>query len=882
MSDSHRDQTEFLLIAKQKLRAGREGIAGQHAHGQDGWTTSAALCDLFFGMLLDFWDDAFSAACDAHPSRDNRITLAPTGGLGRRDIAPYSDLDVTILHEPGDEKRVTVLSQRLLQSVFDCGLQLSLTVRTIKQACSLATKDAEILSSLTDARFLAGSVSLFQEFLETFKSRLRRRRRVLRQMVLDARGAERMRFGETVHLLEPDVKRSRGGLRDVQLLRWVAGVWHGIAEPKDLVHEGLLEADVRSALSESTEFLLRVRHDMHFHGRSEHNFLHRAEQLRLADERGITGTKGLLPVEVFMQTYFFHTNRVGQLVSQFVEKAGPIPKTPSMLARIFRQQVEGDYRIEATQITVTPQGTTKLQQGLAEVIRLSQISATYGKKISLQTGAAVRECLENAEETLSETAAKAFISLLDQSVRLGQALRLLHDLGALERVIPEFAYARGLLQFNAYHKYTVDEHCLRAVEAATEFTSDSSTLGRTYRALPRKYLLHLALLIHDLGKGRGEDHSEIGAAIADDVSKRLRLSQADADALQLLVRKHLLMSHTALRRDTSDPQLELQFAFEVGSPDVLQMLFVLTAADFQAVGPGVLNDWKIDVLTSLYVRTMNHLTGNSPTPIDRLREARAAVRAVFEDRAADIWIDRQIDVLPSAYLNAFSAEQIGDDLSLLLHLEPHELFTRGAYREDSNVLEVTVGVRKPQPEDALSRLAGALSGKGIQIYTVDSYPLLDDRVVYRFSLQDPELHEMPAEARMKEIEHELHRALTLKVYRPAAARRVWQTAAVRREEAMKTLPVQVRADNDTSPDYTILDVFAPDQMALLYQMARTLELAKLRVGFAKMSAHLDQALGVFYVSDQNGAKIEDALRLQSIRTALVKRLEDRKKTNKEP
>lgn len=866
-------RADAVQLAKTRLRQGRQRIAQRHAAGQNGWTTAANICDLFFGVLLDCWDAAARDAKLMFPKANTRITLAPTGGLGRRDVAPYSDLDVMILHEPGDEERVGVLSQRLLQDVFDSGLQLSLAVRTVKQACTLAAKDAEIVSSLTDARFLAGSIGLFREFLTAFQTKVRKRPRGLREMVMAARDAERERYGGTVYLLEPDVKRSRGGLRDAQLLRWIAGIWHGTAEPKDLVKAGHLAADVRRELAESVEFILRVRHDMHFHARSAHDLLDRSEQLRIATERGIEGAEGLLPVEEFMRTYFFHTDRIGRIAARFVDSAGPARKVPSVLARIFMQHVGGDYRIEPAQISATPQGLARLQTAFAEVVRVAGLTATYNRRIAPETSEAALAVVANAPPTPSPETCASFLTLLDQPVRLGQALRSLYDLRALEPLVPAFGHARGLLQFNAYHKYTVDEHSLRAVEAATDFMADPGTLGRIYRGLPRKYLLHLALLIHDLGKGYPEDHSEIGARIAVETAARLGLNDADADALRFLVHKHLLMSHTAFRRDTSDPQQVLQFAFDVGSPDLLQMLYVFTAADFQAVGPGVLNDWKISVLTGLYLRTMSHLSGDSPTPIEQLREARAAIRAALEHGDLDPWIDREIDALPSSFLSSRLPEEIAQDLAVLHRLEPGELYTHGVFRKDAQTLEFTVGVREPQPENALSRLSGALSGKGIQIHTVEAHALLDERVVYRFLLQDAEGHANLREQRVHQLERELREAMTDEAYRPTAARRVWRTAARKRVEALRSLPVQVRADIDTSPNYTILDVFAPDQLALFYQVAKTLESFKLRVALAKMSAYLDQALGVFYVTDRQGRKLEDQLQIQALKTKLISRLE---------
>ena len=209
-------------------------------------------------------------------------------------------------------------------------------------------------------------------------------------------------------------------------------------------------------------------------------------------------------------------------------------------------------------------------------------------------------------------------------------------MGVLERLIPEFTHARSLLQFNEYHKFTVDEHCIRAVEAATSFGETQTPWGEVYRSIRPKYLLHLALLIHDLGKGFVEDHSELGLRIAEETAHRLGLPEHDRETLKFLVHKHLVMAHLAFRRDTSDDQTIVRFAVEVGSPEVLRMLYVLTCADLAAVGPGVLNSWKGEVLNDLYLRTLRHLSGDSPSLLADERRAATPLCAAPDEPEIDL------------------------------------------------------------------------------------------------------------------------------------------------------------------------------------------------------------------------------------------------------
>src|SRR6185437_6151867 len=602
-----------VLAAKERLIEDRDALWQRHAEGASGVEVCAALADLLDAVVLELFDAALVDLGEDGPGGlRSEVALVPHGGYGRRDVAPYSDVDLMILHAPAAAARVAPLAQRMLQDLFDAGLMLGQSARTPVQACQLARKDPIIWTSLVEARYLAGSASLFAAFFRRFQKQAQRRSASLIAAVEKARGEERLQYGETVYLLEPNVKRSRGGLRDIQLIRWIGFARFGAVDPQALLARGALLAEDVAVLGGAAEFLLRLRNEMHFHARKSIDSLDRAEQVRLAAVYGYAGDAGLLPVEQFMREYFRLTEAVSQIATRFAANSRRGPRWGELLAPLFSHQFERDFRIGPAQITANPRGLAKLRGDPAEILRLADLANLYDKPIARATCEAIRQAVPGLPDEVSAETSSRFISLLSQGTRLGELLRSLHEMGMLEKIIPAFGHARCLLQFNEYHKYTVDEHSLRAVEQATDFQRDEGPLGLVYRHIKKKWLLHLALLLHDLGKGYEEDHSEVGLRIANETAARLGLSQADSETLAFLVHKHLMMSHLAFRRDTSDNQLVLSFAVEVGSPEVMQMLFVLTAADLAAVGPGVLNAWKVEVLADLHRRAMQHLAGQSP------------------------------------------------------------------------------------------------------------------------------------------------------------------------------------------------------------------------------------------------------------------------------
>jgi [protein-PII] uridylyltransferase len=455
-------------------------------------------------------------------------------------------------------------------------------------------------------------------------------------------------------------------------------------------------------------------------------------------------------------------------------------------------------------------------------------------------------------------------------LRLGELLRRLHELGVLEKVIPEFAHARSLLQFNQYHKYTVDEHCIRAVEEATRFAERDDTVGNIYRGLPDRAILHLALLLHDLGKGFEEDHSEVGRRIARSTAERFRLPPEHAEALEFLVHKHLRMSHLALKYDTTQPQLVARFADEVGSRSRLDLLYLVTCADLAAVGPDVLNSWKVEVLSELLFRAAQKLSAQDEAAADDDRDSeRAAVWELLSPiERGDPWFERQLAALPEAFVSKRPPAAIADTLRRLSGLPPRAGVAWANYLGETDTVEFIAGIDEGAGRAIFSSMAGALTSNRQQILAAETDMLADGLMLLRYVSFEPETPGEPSAARLDEICRALVQSIDSDAV-PRFPKILGREQKVAGAE-LSNLPNRVRIDNEMSDQCTVVEVFTVDRRGLLYRLARTLHDLKLVIRFAKIGTHLDQVVDVFYVTDRDERKVLDEERLAEIRATLSK------------
>lgn len=860
-----------VLASRDKLKSGRERLRQLHRGGAAGEEVSRLLADLTDRIVSEL----FRLAVDEHGDEGvaARLSLVPHGGYGRRDVAPFSDVDLMLLYADGADRRVRPVVQRLTQDICDVGLVLGHSLRTPAGACELAMQDATVFTSMAEARWLGGSEELYASFVEQFQREVRRGRRSLFDGVEAARQAERNRYGQTVFLLTPNVKRSYGGLRDIQLVRWIGLARYRERELPALEQLGALDVDDRQQLEAAHEFLLRVRNEMHFHAGKAQDVVDRFEQVRLAEHYGYSGEDGLLPVEQFMRDYFRHTGNVRYSAAHFVATARARSGIHTLLNSLASHDVEGDFRVGPLHIGATRRGLAKVGSDLAQVLRLMDLANLYNKRIDHRTWRTIRQAMGQLKDTrLTGSVATRFLSLISQPARLGHLLRQLHELRVLEKFIPGLSHATCLLQFNEYHKYTIDEHCIRAVEAATEFLDQTGPLGDAYRSLKNKRTLHLALLMHDLGKGYAEDHSEVGARLADEAASRLRLPANEAEILRLLVHKHLLLSHLAQFRDINDAGVVVELAVQAGSPEVLRMLYVLACADLAAVGPGVLNRWKLEIFTQLYQNALRQLTGDwlAGASDDEHRRRRQTLRERVPG-PPDAWWDRQIEAVPLSLLDDPSA-RILQDLTALRELPADETLASARYAPEYRAVEYTIGANEALTPGIFHRLTGVLTSHRMEILSAQIATLADGLVLDRFYVQDNDFEGPPPAERLQDICRRLVESLKRPSDEPPKFPQLWGERAAGPFPRVPRLPAKVQIDNNTSDRFTILDIFATDRMGLLYTITRMLYDFGLSVHMAKIGTHLDQVVDVFYVTDGAGEKICDDQRLQQIASRLLARI----------
>ena len=870
-----------MAAAKETLLRGRQKLEKQHEAGTPGVQVCAHFTDLLEGRVIELFQAAL-AELEAGPRKEfeERVTLVAHSGFGRREMAPFSDVDLMLLHPFRSDQQILPLVRRFSQNLYDLGLDVGFSARTAVQACQAARDDATVFTSLSESRLIAGDAEQYEAFERRFRRMTKRHWPRLLKMAEDARRDERGKFGETVFLLEPNVKRSRGGLRDLQFIRWIGFARYRESDYDALGQAGRLTKDDVRTLRRARNFLLWLRNDLHFHAGKANDVLDRTEQLRLAARRHYVPLEGLLPVEQFMREYFQHTTGVREIASHFLAGARPPAFWRWLWEPLISHQFERDFRVGPKSISVTKTGLPKLKGDLSEVLRLLDLANLHDKRIEHATWQAIRSAMAIREpmdlnQPLPKEVRQRFLSLLSQPARLGELLRRLHDLRVLEQVIPGMTHARGLLQFNAYHRYTVDEHSIRVVEHATSLLNDPGTAGEVYRSLKNKAILHLAALIHDLGKGYAEDHSEVGLRLAIQTAERLELPQHDAETLKFLVHKHLRMSHLAQQHDISDDNVVVQFAVEVGSPERLKMLYALTLADLAGVGPGVLNQWKQELLTDLYQHTLRLLSSDSPADAasERLRERREELMSIARRLDGVGWWENQIIALPASCLFAGAPNQIFEELNRLRNLPHREALAWGRHLPGRNVVEYTVGTYEEISPGIFHKLTGALSSNRQQILSAEINTLAGGMVLDRFYVQDQDFPGPPPPERIEQLSSALVQALKDPTGKPPVFRKLWQERATAGSSAIKHLPTRVTFDNTTAERFTILNVFAYDRMGLLYAISRTLFELGLSVSKAKIGTHLDQVVDVFYITDDRGRKIEDDQRLEQIRQRLLEAIE---------
>ena len=858
------------LHLKGLLRRQREEIRARHDAGALGGQISTGLTDLYDRVIVAAYQIALEQiSAAARPALLENLALVAIGGYGRGDTAPYSDVDLLFLRSKRAGEAEQSVVKELVRNLWDYGLKLSQSVRTPQDTVDFARADLPMRTSLTEARLLVGSQALFAD-LQRRNHRLLATTSLTKfiDQVLDERRKEHQDYFATVNLLEPNVKKSPGGMRDVHLLRWIALPRYGTRDPQMLRAGGVLSPDDAQTVSLGVEFLSRIRNEMHFHAGQAQDVLTRDEQVRVAKWMKFENQGPLLFVERFMLQYHRQTMALHDAVMRFAHGA----RTPGffrmLVNRFSTKIVDEHYVLASDSIGIRADVPAATMERAETLLRLFDLARRAGVQVAHETFERVRGFVPTC--TLTPESRKLFLEIMSDPKGLGLLVRNLHRVGLLGRFIPAFERARCLMQWNQYHKYTVDEHSIRALESATFRADDKGPVGQAYRETKRKDVLHLALLLHDIGKGYEEDHSEVGKRLAETLAGELGLGEHEKQQLVFLVHKHLVMAHVATRRDISDPATLVQFVRTVGTEETLRMLFILTVADTDAVAPGSLTSWKESLFIDLYARATEELTGDAPVADEAARKAKIGdqIRPLLAPEFGLDWLNQQLEAMPLSYLRKHAPEVVGAHLRAQKKMGDSGVRVESEFLRERGLTQFTVLTRDGITPGIFAKITGVLAALRFQIVEADIVTRADGLVVDTFRGVDSDFSKQPPAGRLEEFAEAIEKVLT--------GKQTVEALFAGRHELGSPRPTQVpgpgtqvEIDNTTAGQATILEIFADDRPGLLYCIARTLFELDLSIRFAKISTSLDQVADAFYVTDKSGAKVEDQARLDAIRKRLL-------------
>ena len=818
-----------------------------------------------------------------NPSLAERIAIAAVGGYGRGTLAPGSDIDLLFLLPYKQTAWSESVIEAVLYLLWDLRQKVGHATRSVDECLRQSRDDMTIRTSVLEARFILGDEILFEQMRTRFETEIVRT--TAREFVaakLAERDSRIARAGASRYLVEPNVKEGKGGLRDLNTLFWISKYVYQVRQAEELVKAGLFTPREFRTFRKCEEFLWTVRSHLHFlTGRSEERLTF-DQQRQIAERLGYVSHAGLSAVERFMKHYFLVAKDVGDLTAIVCaaleeKQAKPRAMLNRFVGRLRRrtsQKLEGDaFTIEHDRVTIV--SSDVFERDPVNLLRLFWLADKHGLAVHPDAVRLVTLSLKRVDQKLRNNplANKLFLEIVSSRNSPETILRMMNEAGVLGRFIPDFGRIVAMMQFNMYHHYTVDEHLLRAIGILASIDSgllaeEHPVASEVMPSITKRVALYVALFLHDVGKGRPEDHSVVGAEIARNLCPRLGLSESDTETIAWLIDNHLVMSNVAQSRDLSDRVTIESFARTVQTLERLRLLLVLTVCDIRAVGPGVWNGWKGQLLRTLYWETELVLSGGH-SAIDRKQRVTYAQDELR--RALPLWSDPDYEAYAARHYQPYWLKV---DLphkikhAGLLHVcekEMRSLATEVATDAFAGVTELTVVA--PDHPRLLSIIAGACATAGAnivdaQIFTTTDGLALDTISISRaFDLDEDEMRR--AERVAKVIEKALRGEIRLT---DAVAEKA---GAPRDREKTFAIAPNVAIDNNLSSQYTVVEVSGLDRPGLLFDLTSTLSRLNLNIGSAHIVTFGEKAVDSFYVTDLTGLKVTNASRQAAIRRALT-------------
>jgi [protein-PII] uridylyltransferase len=874
-------EPDLKRLARAYVEKGRTVLFERHRSGAGGMEIVVAWSTVMDHLIRHLYS-AISAECGGRfPGNRPSFALVAQGGYGRGELNPHSDIDLLFLYSRKISPFVQAVTEKLQHTLWDAGMEPSHATRAIADCIRLAESDMRVRTSLLDARFLCGDYTLFQEFEKKVEPRLLKTgiQRFIREK-LQENNARHAQYGGSVYLLEPEVKEGEGGLRDIQTARWIARARLKARDLEALVPSGIIDAAALARLKESQDFLLRVRNELHFATGKHQDQLTFEQQENVSSALGFEGEEGLRGVEVFMRTYYLHAAQISRLSNLIIHRITDCDKPRFATSYVFGRTLREGIRLLKGQLTITKPEVFKSAPD--NLIRIFDDAQKYQCQLSHEARELMRQNLNLIDDGFRRSAGAnmPFFSILKWKESVYETLAEMHRSGVLGAFIPEFGRLLCMVLHDAYHIYTVDQHSLHLIKEierlrAGEYAQSLPLLTQLGREAEKIELLYLGMMFHDIGKGFGGGHSEIGARMVRPIARRMRLNADDGAMVEFLVRHHLLMTHTAFRRDLEDHKTVLDFAKTMGSVNNLKMLYLLTFADVKAVGPDVWNPWKASLLGELYVKALNILEEAEKGEFQRddllavIRRVQTRVRRQLSKEYSEEAIEKFFEVMPDRYFLSTPEDDIPVHFELMERFDGEKPEVSVEHFPERDCTSVVI-CAQDRP-GLFASITGVLTALHLDILNARIFTASDGRILDVFRIS----HHGRSEIVMGEqkwvkfriaLEGVLEGKIDVEHLVSSAKPRLFP-----QKRAPKVSTV-VNLDNEASDDFTIVEIFTEDRIGVLFTITHSLHRLGLSIHVAKISTNVDQVADVFYVTDQRGGKITEDAEVEIVREYLRRNL----------
>lgn len=794
-------------------------------------------------------------------------TIVALGGFGRRELSPKSDVDLLFLTSSKRSASANAFTGYLVRMLWDSGLELGHSVRSLSELRHALKTDLDLKTALLDGRWICGDEELKAD-LAALKSMVREKEGggLLAGKLEETRRRWR-KFGNSYHLIEPNIKESPGGLRDYQTIRWIGMVlpWSGTLE--GLYRLAVIDRGEIGDIQRAFDFLLRARNELQLFSQRNWNVLTVDIQRTVAEGLGYAGEDGFLPVERFMVDYYTNSRSIYRALERFLAETQGRGALRIFEGALYRRV--GTKRLDQLDVRLR---RDKLK---SDPLFVFKELISRGGRLSPHLERRIRGTIggDAVDESMVERMQASFCELLLMPGRKAPAIRSMHELGVLKHIFPPFDKLTCLKRYDLYHQYTADEHSLQAVSYLEDLVDrEGGLLPRLYDEVAEKTELYLATLLHDIGKFATRGHAVAGARMVEELLSAFPLPTKTKATIVFLVRNHLLLSHFSQRRDMEDRDTSMQFVRRVKNHINLKLLYLLTYADLRATGAGVWTGWKESLLEDLYYKASGILAEKTEqrSAYGRTIEARRErMIAACDGRALRETMEAHLNGLPVRYLMVVSPAQAKMHLKMINRLKRSPAVT--SFRRLRHSIELAICTR--DRPFRLSQLCGVITIHDFNILGAFAFTRSDGIVIDLFHTENLDRSlALPVEAKQN-IDRTLNEVLrgTIDLEEAYGLHvKKWK----RRAPSGIQIPCTVEFENELSKECTIIDLTARDRPGLLYMITRVLSEEGLDIQSAQITTRGGLVADSFYIRNASGGKLDDAAVMRRIRTRLMKELGD--------